>query len=506
MSAPATTGSTTTPAAAPASTQEGPPSSAAPSTDQAPAVKYEAPTRKAKNFKAKEPAPASSGPKNPGLSMMLSGVSDLPFYGVKHNEVSYMIPDFGQFFFVLSTMDTQMVRTKRFTDANSDWHPFVSQLYFSVLVYYQTLKNQALAGMISHDQQLFLEFLDSHFKAEHLKIPGPLVVFFQSLAANAGPNENFGNMTFGIPSTTSMCQKNHYLWNDNLHLILPNIILTLDQFARLINMLAPNNAAAPALSNTHTDNLYGNVFGEQANNNTANRIVMLSPNARQEVQTTVGLLSGLAASANIWRSTLPLDNNGHSIYTSGQNTSPLSLDQILGFRGVLTHYRQTYNWFSQVARIMQPYCDFFKDSVSLGAISTIGTGIGYIVTTYTGDPSNAHHLLHEITTRDVRYREAGTPRYDIPTFGDIATWHSHPEEYLELVTEQAGTLTQLNTNWDALNTSNEITYTGPTFEFTHCGPIHDLPHTRRTAVFRVGNTIPTLISGYYHTPSALKFE
>jgi len=507
MSSAPTTGSTTAPAATPATTETAPPSTAAPPTEPSRNTTYVPAAKKQKDFSPRQNLTSSSGRSNPGLSMLLSGVSDFTFNGIKHNETTFIVPCFIQFYYVLSLMDTQMVHTKRFTDANADWHPFVSQLYFGILTFYTVLKNQRIGGSISHEQSLFVEYLDQQFKAEHLKVPGPLVIFFQALAANAGPTENFGNVVFGIPNNHGVNQNANFKFANDLNLHLPNPIFILDQFMRIIQDIAPAAAAPNAITQASTDRVYLNVFGTAAANAAANRSCMLTPSARNEVQVTTSLLNGLASSSNIWRNTLPFDPaTNTSTYVAGNGQAQLSLNQILGFRGFGATDRSYFDWFAQVARIMQPYGDFFKDTVSLGSITTSGIGISYILSQFETDSNTADTLLHEVVIRDVRYQAAGTPRYQIPNYSGVVTSHSHSEDYLDVVTEQAGILTQLNVAWETVNADVGAIYDGPLRPSIIAGPLDLRLDTRRTTKLVVPNTIPTIVSGYYHTPSALRFE
>jgi hypothetical protein len=507
MSSAPSTGSTTAPAATPATTESAPPSTAAPSTEPSRNTTYVPAAKKQKDFTPRQNMTSSSGRSNPGLSMLFSGVSDFTFNGIKHNETTFIVPCFIQFFYVLSLMDTQMVHTKRFTDANADWHPFVSQLYFAILTFYTVLKNQRIGGSISHEQSLFVEFLDVQFKAEHLKVPGPLVIFFQALAANAGPTENLGNVVFDIPNQPGVKQRDHFKFANNLYIHLANPIFILDQFMRIIQDIAPAAAAPNAITQASTDRVYLNVFGTAAAAAAANRSTMLTPSARNEVQVTTSLLNGLASSSNIWRNTLPFDPaTNTSTYTTGNGAANLSLDQILGFRGFGATSASYYDWFSQVARIMQPYGDFFKDTVSLGSITTSGIGISYIRTEFQTDNRTPDTLLHEIDTRDVRYQPAGTPRYQIPNYTGVVTTHQHSEDYLDVVTEQAGILVQLNVAWETVNADAAAIYVGPLRADILAGPLDLRLDTRKTTKLVVANTIPTIVSGYYHTPSALRFE
>jgi hypothetical protein len=507
MSAPQSTGSSTAPAAAPATIEAAAPTTAAPQTEPIRNTPYEAPTRKQKNFAPRQNITTSSGRSNPGLSMLLSGVSDFNFNGIKYNDITYIVPCLIQFYYVLSLMDTQMVHTKRFTDANSDWHPFVSQIYFGILVYYQTLKNQRIGGSITHEQNLFLEFLENTFKAEHLKIPGPLVIFFQGLAACAGPTENYGNVIFGIPNNLNVRQASDFQPDNRLDFHLPNIIFMLDQFMRTLQDIAPVGAVPGPVAQASTDRVYMSIYGVAAANAAANRDSMMTPSARHEVQVTTGLLANLASSSNIWRTTLPFDPaTNNSTYVNGANQNALGFDQILGFRGFGATAHINFGWFQQVIRIMQPYGDFFKDTVSLGAITTTGIGISYIRTQLSNTAVNAEVLTHEITVRDVRYQAAGTSRYAIPFYTGITTQHRHSEEYLDAVTEQAGIMTQLWVSWSLLNQNANTVYSGPLNGNVAAGPFPQRVDLRRTGFLVVPNVIPPIVSGYYHTPAALKFE
>ncbi|BCY26957.1 coat protein [Rhizoctonia oryzae-sativae partitivirus 3] len=507
MSAQPTTGSATAPAAVPATMQGSAPSTAAPSS--APPANVTAVTTKAKgkNYAPRSTMPSAST-KSPGLSTMLHAVSDMPYYDKPYYNVTYKVPNFMMFFYVLGLMDNQMAHTKRFTDANPDWIFFVSQLYYSVLLFYFTLKCQLTGAQISNEQLLFLEFIENNFDIKNAKIAGPLVPFFQSLAANAGPTKAFGNLVFGIPNNLEVTQANHFLFNNRLNANLPSVIFILDQMMRYINNfapVAPANAAPVSANMNTTDQFYFNIFGTAAANASANRICMHTPSARSEPQLPTHVASGFLGSSNVWRSSLPFDPaTNNSTYTSGNGANALALDQILGFRGFGGTVNSTFTWFTQVGRLMQPYADFWKDSGSLGAISTSGIGIGYIITRPA--PGAANVVAREITVRDVRYMPAGTPRYQIVEYSTFQVYAEHSEENLDLVTEQQGLLCQLDFDWTPVNGSAAAVHPGPTRGNVVNGPIDTLVIQRWTPWVNVSVAIPNIISGYYHAPAAMKFE
>jgi len=439
---------------------------------------------------------------------MLSGISDLPFHSVKRNEVTYKIPSFIVFFYVVSLMNNQMANTKRFYDANPDWHPFVSYLYFAILIFYHVLKCQLQGATISHEQTLFLEFIEENYNVKNAKIPGPLVPFFQALAANAGPDHNYGNVVFGLPNNLLVTQARDFRFANRLNRILPNVIFILDQFMRIVADLAPiaPAAAGPTVVNmSMVDRVFLNTFGIPAGNAAPQRFTMMNPCGLFDPQVSTQLLSGFIGTSNVWRASLPFDPATNlSTYVAGAGANALAFDQVLGFRGFGATANATFNWFSQVGRIMQPYADFFRDSVSLGAISTTGIGASYIVSSF---GANAVPVLgRDPRVRDARYQPAGTNRYENVPFANIFTYSRHSEEYLDEVTEQIGMLTQLDVDWTILNGLAATVSLGPLRGNVVQGPLDDRLTMRQTGWQNVPATLPDIISGYYHTPAALKFE
>jgi hypothetical protein len=501
-----TTGSTTTAAAEGASAQGPQPSTAAPANAPPANIKPAGPSGK-KNYAPKSNiVPSSNGPS--GLSQMLAAVSNFTMAANPELRVeNYAIPNCTVLFQVIGMCDTQMSHTKRFTDANPDWHPYVTQLYFSILIYYHVLKTQKAGNQIDHDQHLFLEYLEDQFNIAHAKIPGPLVPFFQALAACSGPSDLYNNVTYGIPSNLGVDQLNHYLATNNINQHIPSVIHILDQFCRLINRLVPVNAQPPAATLAATDSHFMNILGVNATANAANEIVLKACNMRVDINASLSVMQGLINSANMWRSILPFDPvTNQSIYTTGNSQYVLSFSQYLGFNGsTATTTRTRYNWFREVGRIMQTYADFFKDSTSLGSVNTSGIGSIYIEAIFANSDENAAMLTEAAATRDVRYQNAGTERYVVPNLTDLEIGFLTKEDGLDLIAQQIGTLTAYNTTWPVNNNANTI-HPGPVDGISQTGPVWDRPILRLTT----GNMTPlryysNLISGYYHTPTAGKF-
>lgn len=420
---------------------------------------------------------------------LLSCVAQFPFHTVRQDEVTYVIPDCNLLFYVLSEMDTLMAATTRFTCSVPDWVPYVSQLYISVLVYYRLLTVQNEAGRIDPVQRQVLGTLNETFDARSLTVPGPLVTFFQSLGAVNGPTERFGNYTFGLPSNLGVTQRRHYLPQNNLGRLLPNIILTLDQ---LMNLIARN-----IVQNVdESDNMYVNVFNNLAANVQPERIVMLSPNARNNPFCLQRQLEAFHGQLAAWRSLLPFNlgvNPPISAYTTGNNANNLSLWQIMGFTGALGNVNNSYYWFRKVAAVMQTYCSYFRSSVSIAAFSPAGIGAIYVVTRLLGTQDNQDALVPDPTVR-ASISNGNPNRYRTYPIPDVLVTADHPDESLETLAEQYGLLCRLNVDWDNLPAN-----LAPTRANTCVGPIDALPVVRAITAANPTQMIPANIATYYHS-------
>jgi len=439
---------------------------------------------------------------------MLAAVSNFSLSANAELRVAnFAVPNCTIFYQVTGMCDSQMSHTKRFTDANPDWHPYVSQLYFGILIYYHVLKTQRIGNQISQEQNLFLEFLENQFNIAHAKIPGPLVPFFQGLAACSGPSDLYDNVTYGIPSNLDASQANHYLAQNQLNQHIPSIIHMLDQFMRLIDRFAPAGAPPIAATLAMTDSHFINILGTAAAQNAGNQIVLKACNMRVDINVSLNVMQSFFSSVNLWRTILPFDRaTGRSVYTAGNSNTILALDQYLGFRGpTATTSQLTYTWFREVNRIMQGYADFFRDSVSLGAINTSGIGAIYIETFIANSDENAALLTADAQIRDVRYQAAGTTRYEIPILTDLELAFLTEEDGLDLVAEQIGMLCSYNTIWQINNNANTA-HPGPATANIQLGPVWSRPTLKTTnGIVQPLRYYSNLISGYFHTPTAGKF-
>lgn len=449
--------------------------------------------------------PVASVTRAPGIPRMLTIVANAPLGDQQFQDVTYKIPSLINFFFTLSMMDTQMANTTRFTGANSDWLPFVSRLYFSVLIYFAVLRAQQIAGALTIEQTQFLDFLRNQFYAETLLVPGPLVPFFEALAACNGPNANYGNVTFGIPNSYGVSQSSHFMFRDRLDVILPNNIFCLDQFMRYIQAIAPVNAVPAPVTLSSTDSFLMDIYGQAPAADAANRRAILNPLARFDVNIPQSVIQSFSTSTTSWRTNLPFDPaTNQSSYVAGNNQTALNFAQILGFQGFGTQAHRTYGWFTHVSRIMQTYCTFFRDTTSLGSITTTGIGANYVTGKIDTNPENRAALLFEPMTRQVRFQaNAAVIRYDLPPHHNIWITFQHSDDSLGEISEQYGVLCQLDLDWTFVNDGDNTHSQGPMRNTVATGPLEQRLIVRTSRSLNVQDRIPGIITGYYHSTTAL---
>lgn len=431
---------------------------------------------------------------------LLLAVSNQPLYTVQQQETTQIVPCAVELYSILYEMDSAMSTTNKFISSAPQWNPFVSQLYVGFLFYYQTLKSQRLAGSISIYQANVLQMIDNIYEPDILPIPGPLVPIFQSLAATSGPTTRFGNITFYIPDDLNVSQNSRYLPRDNLGVLLPHLILILDQLCRFFGNNMPGNAAA-------IDSWYLNIFGQPAQNNADARGLMLTPNARNEIPITLTQMQSCYAARATWLRTLPMNQprNG-SIYTIGNNNDNLTLPQILGIAGP---QQVQYNWFPKVSSIMQTYCAFFRSSVSLSAISPIGLGAVLVETAFLDTPNtDSANFLPNPNTRNVAGDANNVLRYSNFQCFNIDVEIAHRDESLEALPEQYGSVSQLNTYWEELddNVPNGLHIGMPQRMHIADGPLNTLPIARCLGHLTINPSIANIVSRRYHLLTPQQFD
>jgi hypothetical protein len=425
---------------------------------------------------------------------LLSLVANQPMQTRYRADVSHVIPSTQMLFYTLSEMDTLMSATHRFVSSSPNWIPYVSQLYVSVLFYYAVLRAQRSAGKISPEQEQFLDIMERQYEARSLRVPGPLVPFFEALGATSGPTTRYGNVTYGIPSDLNVSQNTFYCPANRSYLLLPNVILILDQMIQVFTL--PGNVVDA------TDYWYVSIFGAAAHNNEDTRALMLIPHARNNPTVSHNQVRAFIGQNTQWRPILPFDAAGNaSQYTVGNNADTLSMLQFLGFYGVGANANVPYRWFSRISSTMQVYSAFFNNSVPLASISNVSTGAIYVTARFLGTAQNIASLTpNPVVVRPV-YNNVGVPRYRNYPIAGCQAIYQHSVEKLDSTAEQLGALAQFNTDWSALTEAIRPARANIVF-----GPGFEHPVIRSSNAVDLTPLIGSNIASYYHNHNHLKVE
>lgn len=253
------------------------------------------------------------------------------------------------------------------------------------------------------------------------------------------------------------------------------------------------------------DSVYMSIYGTAAADDAANRYALLTPTGRFDVNVPQSVVQAFSQSTSSWRTSLPFDPaTNTSQYVTGNNANDLNFAQILGFQGIGNQQTRQYGWFTHVSRIMQTYCTFFRDTVSLGSITTTGIGANYVTTKYVPKGNTRDALLYSPTVRPVRFQaNAAVTRYDLHEFTDVWSEFYHTDESLGEIGEQYAQITQLDVNWIAVASPDPDAYNGPLRGIVATGPLEQRLVTRISPWLNVHSRIPGLITGYYHSITAM---
>lgn len=424
---------------------------------------------------------------------LLSLVANQPMQTRYRADVSHVIPSTQMLFYTLAEMDSLMSSTHRFVSSSPNWIPYVSQLYVSVLFYYAVLRAQRSAGKISPEQEQFLDIMERQYEARSLRVPGPLVPFFEALGATSGPTTRYGNVTYGIPSNLEVSQATSFCPVNRSFLLLPNAILILDQMIQ--TLLIPGNVADA------TDYWYTNIFGAAAHNNEETRALMLIPHARNNPTASHNQVRAFIGQNTQWRPILPFNEAGNaSQYTVGNNNDHLSMLQFLGFNGIGANANTTYRWFNRISSTMQVYSAFFNNSVPLASISNVSSGAIYVTARFLGTAQNIASLTPIIVTRPI-YNIAVGIRYRNYPIAGCQVIYEHSIDTLDSAAEQLGALGQFNTDWTALTADIR-----PARANIAIGPAFELPVARSSHAVDLTPLIGSNIASYYHSHNHLKVE
>ncbi|CAH9131074.1 unnamed protein product [Cuscuta epithymum] len=186
----------------------------------------------------------------PGVPAMLDITAVNPMYTLPRGPANLFVPDAQMLFHVLGICDGMMNSTDHFTRSFPGWLPIVSHLYISVLWNFMILKVFVNSG---HGAMFDLP----HFQIGECMIPGPLVPFFQSLAAVSGPFDWIGDIVPHLPGFSIFWNAVGFHANSDYARQVPVPALILDQLYHFATWQIPEDT-------TIFDKFewYGNIFSQ----------------------------------------------------------------------------------------------------------------------------------------------------------------------------------------------------------------------------------------------------
>jgi hypothetical protein len=471
------------PAPQPAAPENIPPAPPAPGAAHQPVAP---PTKRARTAYGLIPSPQMTG--TPSAPTLLELAAAYPMYTVQNRTPNTFVPDAQLLFHVLGICDQAMISTERFLKSSPPWMPIVSQLYISVLWLYMIIAiniNTSYGAIFSN---IYYE-LGTVLRIEDCLIPGPLVPFFQSLAAVNGPFEWIGDILPTLPSFSTIWNAANFRVNPSFARSVPIPAIMLDQLYAMSQMAPPVNQQ----STYATFQWYRSVFS--ATNAGTQQLNRIGP------QTCGSLFVPQAqydSSRTFWNACL----TGNFTRLNAAAGQPLLTNyaQLLGF--VNQNGAPQFTWFASVATVMGKYCQFFNGSVPLKSISF--TGIGAVaVYAKPLSPSLARDWLYPTATMIEPFcSNRFLPRREIPD--NLLITFSHADHEIEKEGEQYALTTCTNIQWIGVQTQNN--WTAINDAHVHTGLYWNLPPFRFSPPINRKNQFQQIIASRYHQQAANRAE
>ncbi|AGY36139.1 coat protein [Red clover cryptic virus 1] len=432
------------------------------------------------------PVPAASNHHAPGAPALLELSAAYPMYTEQRRGVNFFVPDSQMLFHVLGMCDQMMNSTDRFLRSSPAWLPIVSQLYIAVLWNVMICRVYINTGYASHLAPI-IDVLISHLQIHECMIPGPLVPFFQSLAAVNGPFDWIGDITPAMPAFASLWNAEQFTARDSYARQIPIPAIILDQLHHFAT-----RAIVAGVANYGTFEWYRSIFNRGVGATPANS--RLGPQLCGSLFTTNAQFDAARA---FWNSAL-----ASGITRTDAARPPLvNYAQLLGFQA--QDGSDQLNWFQFTSSVMQTYCQYFNGSVPLKSISL--TGIGAVVTY--GIPVN------NVATRNWFYPTAAmiepfatsryAPRREIPN--QLAVKFQHADHEVEEQAEQYAILTHTNIKWyESLITQNALT--AVTGNLVHQGDYWRMMPFRYSSPISLKVQYAQIIASRYHQLAANRAE
>ncbi|QED42857.1 ORF1 [Alloteropsis cryptic virus 1] len=369
---------------------------------------------------------------------MLELAAAYPMYTVQRRSVNYFVPDATMLFHLIGICDQMMLTTERFIRSSPAWLPIVTQLYISVLWNVMIIKVFVNSGYGFTFANIYNDLVN-HLRIDECMIPGPLVPFFQALAAVNGPFEWTGDVLPGLPNFSTLWDASNFAPHSSFARQLPIPAIILDQLAYFASR--PNPAGIT--SQYQTFEWYRNVFSQGS--------TTYDSRCRMGPQLCASLFCTSAqfdAAKSFWNSVL---TDFTRINGALENQPLTNYLQLLGFSSQANALQG--NWFQHVCIVMQKYCQYFNGSLPLKSISPVGIGAVLV----RGTP-NSTTLVRNWVYPDDRAIEVFTStryaaRREIPE--NLSVKFHHADHNLEEQAEQYAVLTHTNIDWSVIQVQND---------------------------------------------------
>jgi hypothetical protein len=415
-----------------------------------------------------------------------------PFSTEMYRSQNYYVPCAQHLFHAIGICDNAMSTTHRFLQSAPLWLPIVSHYYFSILWIFFVLHVRVNAGYGSPQE---IEFVDQMIRFMHINqcmIPGPLVPFFQALAASSSAYDWLGDILPGFPTVNEMLGHNngHIESNWVRHIPFPAAIL--DQLHYWTFYTVP--AATTRYANFEW---YRNVFGQTQTLHPFTAMHRHSPNASASLYVTAAQQDNAHTR---WLAILgPTNTSVYTRHTVNNISTSLNFFEFCGFTDGHANTRTITDIFLNIAFTMQTYASHFNASVPLSAISPTGLGAA-IPRGIPISQVDIRNWLYPAAPPPVRTSSVMQPIHPIPRMFGVRFEHADPD--LELVAEQYAITAHINIDFSHGNNPVQNGYVA--IANLYSGSMWQMLHFRRTGIVTVHNSYGMTIASRYHQSTALR--
>lgn len=408
---------------------------------------------------------------------MLELVANHPMFTDQRRSENTFVPDSQMMFHVIGLCDQLMITTSEFLDSTPSWLPIVSHLYMSILWDYMILKVFSDSGYAGPLRQLTKD-IEDYTQIQDCVIPGPLVPFFQSLAAVSGSLAWLGDILPRFPSFHELWNAGGFYTSLEYARLIPIPAIMLDQLIRF-------STWEPAPEEHVYNNFlwYSDIFEQEVEEHS-----VLHHVAPQHCGSLFCVSPQVSDAQYYWRSAL-----SNTPRASAHGVAFSNLHQLFGFSSQ-DHAPQT-SWFQHVSSTMQKYSKYFDHSRTIGSISSVGLGAVTLHGVPDTLPAVSDWLYPSIDQIAGISSGRQPPKREIPP--KLAVTFSHTDHKLEELAEQYAVISHINVHWSQNNPAQHG-WTQITDNNLYRGDYWAKPPYRQVSNVDLLTQIDQMITSRYH--------